>query len=378
MNNCIGIGVVFTGFILLSCVFTRCTDQSVDQPAEGPHALLHVIYASPGGRAQGLGTRNDPVDLHAGLSRVSADTVLELFGGIYRIANGGILYMGGRGNGKNTIRAASGERPIITRENGFPPYVYLKNMTRVEGIWFGGTADSTNTPFNVSNDDEVVSCVFWGYYQGIDDASKHNLYANNLFVNCGRGVYYHPIYITGRSPSWDSCTTVRRNVFVGGEGWAIHLWHGPTYVRVENNFVGNANHCFASDGVPVIARDNIFWSNTQQPTLMIAGDMTLTHNLIGKNHTYYQYKDPAAVSVAADRNSFIEPASPGGPFGTNFVQWQETDATLLLGPGAGNINGATATLQGAFTRAVATVHVDADVEQNWRVLLGVLDFWKTR
>ena len=49
-----------------------------------------VIYASPGGRAQGLGTRNDPVDLHAGLSRVSADTVLELFGGIYRIANGGI------------------------------------------------------------------------------------------------------------------------------------------------------------------------------------------------------------------------------------------------------------------------------------------------
>ena len=284
--------------------------------------------------------------------------------------------MGGRGSGKNTIRAASGQRPIITRENGLPPYVYVGNRTRVEGIWFGGRTDSANTPFNVSNDDEVVGCVFWGYYGCIGDASRHNLYENNLFVNCGRGVYDHPIYISGRSTSWDSSTVIRRNVIIGGEGWAIHLWHGPAYVRVENNFVGNANHCFASDGVPVIARDNIFWNNTVQPTLMIAGSMTFSHNLIGKDHTYYQCQDPSAFSVTADGNTFIEPASPGGPFGTNYVRRKESDAVALTGRDASAINAAIAILQGAFTQDITMAGVSIDIEQSRLVLFGVLDFWK--
>ena len=375
MNNRKNLLVSIAAIVVLCCLSVQCTQQMLDLPNMESHPDVPVLYASPVGRIQGSGTRDDPVDLRTGLSHVRRDTVLELLGGIYRIPNGSILYLGGLGSPRSIIRAASGERPIITGENDFPPYVYLQKSTRVEGIWFGGIADSANTPFNMSNDDEIVGCVFWGYYGCIGDASKHNVYERNLFVNCGRGTLYHPIYITGRSTSWDSCTIVRRNVFVGGEGWAIHLWHGPTYVRVENNFLGNVSHCFASDGVPVIARDNVFWSHTAQPTILILGDMTLTHNLIGKNHTYYEYRDPAALSVAADRNSFIEPASPGGPFGTNPIRWDETGTGLRLGTGAPEIYNAISVLEGVFRQPAATLQTDPTPVQKWRVLLGALDSW---
>ncbi len=361
--------------IVLCCLFAECTQQMSDQPNSESHSSLPVIYASPAGGIQGSGTRDDPVDLNTGLSHVRGDTVLELMGGIYRIPNGSILYLGGLGSPRSTIRAASGERPIVTGENGLPPYIYVQNSTRVEGIWFGGAADSVDTPINMSNDDEIVGCVFWGYYGGIADASKHNLYENNLFVNCGRGTLYHPIYISGQSVSWDSCTIVRRNVFVGGEGWAIHLWHGPTYVKVENNFVGNVSHCFASDGVPVIARDNVFWSHTAQPTIVIRGDMNLSHNLIGKNHTYYEYRDPAALRVTADRNSFIEPASPGGPFGTNPIRWDETETELRLGTRAANIYSAISVLEDVFKQPAASIQTNPTPGRKWLVLLEALDYW---
>lgn len=364
--------------------FTICTLLIVSRVPGGErdsrtsqktHSTSGVLYASPTGRPQGQGTRTDPLTLNSGLWRMSPDTVLELVGGVYRVPTNSIMYIGGRGGGKNIIRAAAGERPIITEQNGYPPYVVVRNQTRVEGIWFGGTVDTANTPFNMSNDDEIVGCVFWGYYGCIGDASKHNLYENNLFVNCGREPYNHAMYISGLSVSWDSCTTVRRNIFIGGEGYAIHLWHGPTYIKVEHNFVAHVNHCIASDGTEVIARDNIFWSNTLQPMMLLRGKAELTHNLIGKNHTYYGYCDPAAESVVVDLNEFINPASPGGPFGTHSASWDETLAPSRVGTSAIRVNNAIDSIETSFSNPDDAILTDSTILRNVTTLLRAVDTW---
>jgi hypothetical protein len=333
------------------------------------------LYTSPTGRSGGMGTRSDPLDLATGLARVGPTTVLELLGGVYHVSNSARLTLGGRGDGQNIIRAASGERPIVTKNNGYPPTVFVNNKTRVEGIWFGGTTDTTNMPFIVNNDDEIVGCVFWGYYGCINDASKHNLFEDNLFVNCGRGDYYHAIYISGLSPSWDSCTTVRRNIFIGGEGYAIHLWHAPTYVKVDNNFVANGQRCIASDGIYVVVRDNIFWSNTLQPTMLIAGNIVLEHNLIGRKHTHYQYRDPRADLVTADRNAFVESAEPGGPFGAHVIRIQEKELATITGVGASEIDGAITALERTFTSPPATLVLDTSIVANRGILFHGLDSW---
>jgi hypothetical protein len=334
-----------------------------------------VIYASPLGRPNAKGTQSDPVDFNTGLLRLSDKVVLELLGGVYRIPEGQFVQLGVPGSGKSTIRAAEGERPIITRYNDYPPDVVLFDNTRVEGLWFGGVTDTENVPFVVSNNDELAGCVFWGYFGCINDASNHNFYENNLFVDCGRGDYYHPLYISAGSHSWDSCTTVRRNVFLGGGGYAIQLWHEPTYIRIQNNFIAAGMRCFASDGLHVAAQDNIFWSNSEQPMMLIRGEMTLTHNLIGRNHTSYQYRDPAAISVVADRNNFIEPASPGGPFGTNSIVWPESAAPTKLNVAAAQINDAVNAIQQSFSFSPDMILLDSTIAHNSAVLFEAIDVW---
>jgi hypothetical protein len=368
---------LFSCVALLTYVFLNTTNgmEGINSSSKVQAGDQPVLYASPDGHPRAVGTREDPVDLATGLSHVSQDTVLELLGGIYKVQNEDVLFMGGRGSGMNIIRAATGERPIVTRKNGFPPYVFLYDMTRVEGIWFGGVTDSVNTPFTMSSDDEVVGCVFWGYYGGINDASRHNLYDSNIFVGCGRGELYHPIYLSGSCDSWERCTTVRRNIFIGGEGWAIHLWHQPSYVRLVNNFTGKVQHALGSDGNPVIAQDNIFWSQATQPMILIRGDMTLTHNLVGGKHTYYEYRDPAAISVVADRNNFIEPASPGGPFGTHAVRWSEPSSMEYLGVSASALDSAVTELQYLFSQPASTILTDQSFASSIAAIHAAIDVW---
>jgi hypothetical protein len=106
--------------------------------------------------------------------------------------------------------------------------------------------------------------------------------------------------------------------------------------------------------------------------------MTLTHNLIGKNHTYYQFQDPAAIRVRADRNSFVEPASPGGPFGTNSVRWSAGKTAVELGVSADSIEVSIAVLGAAFRQPVETLASEREVVRSWKVLQNALDTWVKR
>ena len=368
--------------VLLSIFFLVGCERTSSNPVVPSTSAPPVLTASPDGKSTDLGTPASPLDLHSALARVSADTTIELLGGIYTIGNSEILYLGRnnqKGPGVSVIRGAQGQRAIITRANGYPPYIFVRNFTQVQNIWFGGQRDTSNTPFNMTSDCAVIGCVFWGYYGCIGDAGEKNSYQDNLFVGCGRGELYHAVYLTGQPSSPLRGTLLQRNVFVGGEGYAIHLWHEPQYMTIRNNFVGDAKYSLAENGFGHVITDNVFWSNNAQPTLFFGDNSNghsqfqFTHNLIGKLHTYYQYFGYSGQ--VADNNSFVQLASPGGPFGTNSKVWDESQTTSYLGKNPADINSAIKGLEQAFSQTTLSILSDSNISNQWGLIRSELNRW---
>jgi hypothetical protein len=300
------------------------------------------------------------------------------------------------------LKAVDGARPVVTQADNTPPTVDIGAGARVEGVWFGGTKDtSPQTTIYAKNDAQIVGNTFFGYFGGVSEGTHYNnLYQSNRFVNGGGGGYYHDIYISAEH----SNAKIYDNLFVGGEGYKMHLWHYATGVDMRRNFLAEYYYGTVLQHVSDSAVDNVFWNHKPTPgagqllTVNI-GAGTFVHNLFGNrtNGTGKWDQDLNNGILTADRLGLIGDRHtdtttwPGetvavGPYngdghvlpapGTNYTHYAVTDLPALLGYSEAQIDAACAALIAAFGQTIQQIHDDATIEGQFAILRAVVDAWK--
>jgi hypothetical protein len=354
-----------------------------------PDLTLPEFYVEPSGK--GIGTQLNPTNLEAVLSTGKDINMLD---GVHQID----VEVNVPAN--VVLKAVSGARPIITRSDNKPPRVHLNAGTMVNGIWFGGSKETVvERPITLNNDATIQDCTFFGYYGGIAEGGNSNhLFEGNRFINCGTAGHYHDLYISG-----DTHAKIYDNIFIGGEGYKIHLWHEAANADIQGNFVAECLLGLVLQHSTNQAINNIFWNDTVRPmsTHLIAG--MFLHNLFGHRTDgtgkwdHQMNGGEGDLGLTVDRCGYIgdryldTTTWPGsevyvGPYngdghvlpaaGTNYIRYAVEDLPALLGYSEAQIDAAVEALEQAFAQTVQQIHDDSTIETHFATLKAVVDAWK--
>jgi len=239
------------------------------------HGASYYVDARRGNDA-GDGSETKPWKsiAHALKSIRGGDEVL-VAPGLYVEREGLVIPAGPDAKRKTTLRLNGSNRflnrVVVTGEDGYLSrmrgLLHLRDNTRVKGLWFGGRrekARQANVTFASSNP-EILECVFFNVYQLLAGSSaKRALLKDNLFVHMGDVFHMHPIYFSGGLDALGSEKNCHDlwcvgNVFVNGEGVAIHAWHRPANMTVVGNFATGHVASVVLEGGGHIAHHNFFW-----------------------------------------------------------------------------------------------------------------------
>ena len=279
----------------------------------------------------------------------------------------------------DTVTVAPGEtlegngRVIITRSDGKPPTIY--NNGTLRNVWIGGTRETdeaTGAPFQCGDNAVFEDCAFFGYFGGLNVAGAKGVRVSNcVFANCGTDNFWHPIYINNYNAQAGEGTTFERNIIVGGEGYAIHLWHSPNWNNLYNNFVA-ANRGMAQQGNDNIWTRNVFWSNGKYPCVYIdvGARLKFTWNLVGAVTTNHILNTPTDATIR--NNGFISPAVPFGKSPQTY-----DNVRGLLGYTQASITNSVTALVAAFTQTPQALLIDTSVDTHTDKLRYVLAHWST-
>ena len=277
----------------------------------------------------------------------------------------------------DTVTVAAGEalegigRVIITRADGKPPHIF--NFGTLRGVWIGGTRETELTgaaTFQCGTNAVFEDCAFYGYFSGLNVAdAKGARVSNCVFANCGTDNYWHPVYINNYMAQAGEGTTFERNIIVGGEGYAIHLWHSPNWNNLYNNFVA-ANRGMAQQGNDNIWTRNVFWSNGKYPCVYIDTGVRLkfTWNLVGAVTTTHILNTPTDATIR--NNGFISPAIT---FGKSPQVYDNVRG--LLGYTQASITNSVTSLVASFTQTPQALLIDATIDTHTDKLRDVLAHW---
>lgn len=326
------------------------------------------LYVSPSGTPAGRGTPSSPMDLSTALIHHPDDGTVAFMDGIYEVSGEfSDLEVSG------TFLAHTGSRPIVTRSDGSPPSISIQSGAVVRGMWFGGIrpeSDDGARTITVGSGCTVEDCTLFGYIDGIQNgADAHgNVYSRNRFVNCGYQLRWHPIYIANLNSAGpeDGCL-VEECIFVGCEGYSVHLYHQPSYGLAQYNLIGRALYGLALQGDqqgPVSGNRNIIWGVTNTPLYNSTTLGTCDHNV---------WQGCSKPNAPDDHNYFVSPVPTAG---TNPVVWQEADVVANLGASSAAIDAAIAALITKFGQTTQQIHDDATIEAEFAVLKSVIDTWK--
>lgn len=293
--------------------------------------------------------------------------------GVYTVING----TGTPTRLQGTVQAAPNARPIITGSDGYAPYIEVQNGAMLDGIWFGnGTKQPADQPFVIKNDTTIRNCTLFGYYGGIvEGGGARNTIHGNRLVECGTGSLYHGIYISnGAADHW---TLIENNLFIGGAGYAVQLWHEPSNCTIRRNFYGDNQWMLVVNGLGHTVRDEIMWSNRGVVGALLgcnyAGNpddgltsfdvqhvltgaatqrtsCTMDANRICTNNTFY-----SGVPQTYGNNPHTV-ASVGG-----------IDGTAL--------NSAIASLRSAFVQSTAAIQADSTIEGLFATCAAAVTTW---
>ena len=121
-------------------------------------------------------------------------------------------------------------RAVLTTRDWQSPGGVMLPQTRIDGLWLGGWPSRKGSLFAVNCEGlEVLRCAFFGqgYQLGTGNTARNVLIRDCLFVHMGGKWFVHPIYLAGGPPPTTQDVRLVGNLFIDGEGYALHGWHNP-------------------------------------------------------------------------------------------------------------------------------------------------------
>jgi hypothetical protein len=232
-----------------------------------------TFYIAVDGNDGGAGSQTQPWQTieHATQTIDPGDTVI-IGPGVYRVSG---LTFGPAGESYDrvtTYKCEEGARAIFSTTDDRPPGVWLMDYVRVEGLWFGGKCNPSESCDGyiglggggnpIGRGKQLVNCTIFGYNGGILlGQSEDLLIYGSRFVHTGSGWYGHAIYLSGGYPP-NRCSNhaiVDNNIFIHGEGYAIHGWHGPKSMIITRNFISRHWGGIVMDGSDHLIANNLVW-----------------------------------------------------------------------------------------------------------------------
>lgn len=241
------------------------------------HEPVNTYYMRVEGDNANEGGEDSPwASLERAAQTLQPGDELIIGGGLYEVER--LRFApGGAGPDEYIVyRAAPGERPVFTTAEGGPPPVNIASYAHVEGLWFGGewSEKSGHVALGgspISRGVRLVNCTIWGYSGGLSSGSAEDLViSGNRIINSGEGRFSHSVYLSGgyTRGAITQHVVIDNNVFMHGQGYAIHGWHNPRSCVITRNLT--YGHFWglvygggeASDG---LIANNIIWRPTGQP-----------------------------------------------------------------------------------------------------------------
>jgi hypothetical protein len=210
---------------------------------------------------------------------------------------------------------------------------------------------------------QLINNTLFGYPDGISQGSaEHILYQGNRFVLNGNGKYSHPIYLSSGGPigSRSQHNIVDGNIFIGGEGWAIHGWHGPRNHVITRNFTAGHYHSLVMDGSDHLIANNFFWRPNGEPGKTPYNAWLPGANIVTVNNIFAHAIGIVGVGPNATvrDNAFLN----SNPVGETPVTFTVGDEASQLGISAAEIDAAIADLEAAFSQPVESIFADESIE----------------
>ena len=175
----------------------------------------------------------------------------------------------------------------------------MSDYIRLERLWIGGKWDNAAIQAGgwfhtggspISRGVQVVDCTLFGFREGIQiGSSEYQLIQGNRLLHNGYGELMHGIYLSGgSSPSVSNYIIVDHNLFVRGQGWGIHGWHGIHSVIVTRNLVAQFNYGLVLDGSDHLVANNLFWKQhggdySAKGTWLAGTQTQFLNNVLGPN-----------------------------------------------------------------------------------------------
>jgi len=268
---------------------------------------------------------------------------------------------------------------ILSAPDDSPPAIYLADYVRLEGLWFGGAWKHANrVTFQVGGSPiglgkQLIDCTVFGYDELSEGSSEYYLYQGNRFVRDGNGLFSHPLYLSGGSTpgSIAQHSIVDNNIFVDGEGYAIHGWHDVHSTIITRNFIGRQSWGLVLDGSDHIVANNFFWKMTGQPcreagwgAWLPTRDFVLVNNLFGPGAGLLATGSQAPGITIFNHNAFLDIA----PKGDQPIVLTRGAETSQIGASEEQIDSSLALLDGLFAQPVDAIYRDRRIEPAFALL----------
>lgn len=348
-----------------------------------------TFYVSPTGSGS-VCTSGSPCSLTTavgGSAPVQPGDTVELAGGIYRVSD---LHFEPQGTSPSVITkfvAAAGALPIITNTDDTPPVLTIKDYTRLDGLWMGGTRVETPTGIFMGNSPishwvQIVNCTIFNYADGLEVGSaEYHLIQGNRFVNCGQGAFYHCIYASGNeTPGTEpQHGIIDNNLFVaGGGGYAVHCFaNNKSMVVSRNGIFGPGNWGIAYYGKSGLITNNFTWRGNHGhsvspcvPTniginITVENPNVITqNNIIGPCAGSFLHGDLSLMTT----NASIDGAIYGCPDCVNTIALSSADSTANFGLSTTAIDNTVAAIYASFSQDLNTILNDTTIETNFAIL----------
>lgn len=385
--------MVFFLITLIVISYNSLADTITEQkkhltPKPAMQSTCKIFYVDgKAGNDKETGTSGHPwLTIDHAIKQINAGDTVIIADGIYRIPEIRFGPAGKSASRMTVFKAAPKARAIITAPADSPPPIYLQDYVLLDGLWMGGrrntnlhqtgkknsnkAAQKSTGIFTggspISSGIQIINCTIWGYRAGISQGSaEYTLYQGNRFVLNGKSRFLHGIYLSGGTHKGKMAqhAIVDNNIFIGGEGYAIHGWHKTHSNIVTRNFITGHYWGLVLDGSDHLAANNLFWRLTGQKGregpfgVWLPGEKIIfINNILGPNAGILSLSFHNSGIVA--NNAFLGV----DPHGKAPIILAHDSVEQQLGISAPDIDDTVQILKQAFARSIESIYADTRIE----------------